>query len=166
MGAQSERLSYEIRRGLLAHEEQSCVGDKPADLFSDLESMHPRQVDIEQNHIRVQIDGLLNGLQPVHCLDDLKLCSSLQLRTNDLAELRMVFDDENPHGHMALSSMLAKPTRPSGRERVRHDPMPRTNYAVSLLRIEGSLSKSIRAATLSRLLAALHSDLISVVRNY
>ena len=65
MGAQTERLSHDIRRGLLAHEEKSCVGGEPADLFSDLESMHLRQVDIEQNQIRLQFFGLLNGLQPI-----------------------------------------------------------------------------------------------------
>ena len=73
MGAQTERLSHDVRRGLLAHEEKSCVGGEPADLFRDLESMHLRQVDIEQNQIRLQFFGLLNGLQPIRRLDGLEL---------------------------------------------------------------------------------------------
>jgi hypothetical protein len=73
MGAQTERLSYDIRRGLLAHEEKSCVGGQLADLFRGLESIHLRQVDIEQNQIRLQFFGLPNGLQPIRCLDGLEL---------------------------------------------------------------------------------------------
>jgi hypothetical protein len=96
IGAQTERLSYDIRRGLLAHEEKSCVGDEPADLFSDLESMHLWQVDIEQNQIRLQLFGLLNGLQPIRCLDGVEIRPSSKRRTNEMAERRMVLDDENP----------------------------------------------------------------------
>jgi len=51
--AQTECLSHDVRRGLLAHEEKSCVGGEPADLFSNLESMHLRQVEIEQDQIRL-----------------------------------------------------------------------------------------------------------------
>src|SRR5688572_10496972 len=104
MGAQTERLSYDIRQGLLAHEEQSCVGGEP-DLFSDLESMQLRQIDIEQNHIRLQFFGLLNGLQPIRRLDGLKLRPSLKRRTNETAERRMVLDDENPQRHMDVTSL-------------------------------------------------------------
>src|SRR5580765_8240323 len=97
MGAQAERLSHDIRRGLLAHEEQSCAGNEPADLLSDLESMQLRQIDIEQNQIRLQFFDLLNGLQPIHRLEDLELCSSLKRPTRDTTERRIVLDDENPH---------------------------------------------------------------------
>src|SRR4030095_12910363 len=100
MGAQTERRSYDIRRGLLADEEHSCVGGEPADPFSDLESMQLRQIDIEQNQIRLQFFGLLNGLQPIRRLDGLELRPSLKRRTNETAERRMVLDDENPQGHM------------------------------------------------------------------
>src|SRR5947208_24866 len=100
MGAQTERLSYDVRRGLLAHEEQSCAGGEPADLLSDLEPMQLRQADVEQNHIRLQLYGLLNGLHPIHRLEDLELCALLKLRPNELAELGMVLDDENPQGHI------------------------------------------------------------------
>ena len=81
-GAQTERLSYDVRRGLLAQEEQPCVGGEPADLSSDLEAMHGRQVDIEQDQIRLQLFGLLNGLQSVRRLDDLesaRRCSAAQM---------------------------------------------------------------------------------------
>ena len=98
--AQTERLSYDIRRGLLAHEEKSCVGGEPGDVFSDLESLHLRQVDIEQNQIRPHFFGLLNGLQPIRRLDGLELRPSLKRRTNETAERRMVLDDENPQPHM------------------------------------------------------------------
>ena len=99
MGAQTERLSDDIRRGLLAHEEQSCVGGETVDLFRDLESMQLRQVDIEQNQIRLQFFGLLDGLQPILRLDGLELRPSLKRRTNETAERRMVLDDENPQRH-------------------------------------------------------------------
>ena len=73
--------------------------------FSDLESMHLRQVDIEQNQIRLQLFGLLNGLQPIRRLDGLELRPSLKRRTNEMAERRMVLDDENPQRHMEESSL-------------------------------------------------------------
>ena len=57
---------------------RSRAGGEPADLFSDLESMQLRQVDIEQNQVRLQFFGLLNGLQPIRRLDDLELRSSLK----------------------------------------------------------------------------------------
>ena len=50
-----------------------CVGGEPGDLLSDLESMQLRQVDIKQNHIRLQFFGLLNALQPIRRLDGLEL---------------------------------------------------------------------------------------------
>jgi hypothetical protein len=102
MGDQTERLADDIRQGLLAHEEQSCVGSEPGDLFRDLESMQLRQVDIEQNHIRLQFFGLLYGLQSIGRLDGLELRSSLKLCTNETPERRMVLDDENPQWHMDL----------------------------------------------------------------
>ena len=102
-GAQTQRLSDDIRRGLLAHEEKSCVRGEPEDLSSDLESMHLRQVDIEQNQIRLQLFGPLNGLQPIRRLDGLDLRPSLKRRTNDSAELRMVLDDENPQPQLESS---------------------------------------------------------------
>ena len=43
---------------------RECVREgEPADLFSNLESMHLRQVEIEQNQIRLLL-GLLNGFNP------------------------------------------------------------------------------------------------------
>ena len=78
------------------------MGGEPADLFRDLESMQLRQVDIEQNQIRLQFFGLLNGLQPIRRLDGLELRPSLKRRTNETAERRMVLDDENPQRHMDL----------------------------------------------------------------
>ncbi len=117
MGAQTERHSYDVRQGLLAQEEQSRVGGEHGDLFSDLESMQLRQIDIEQNHVRLQFFGLLNGLQPIRRLDDLELRPSLKLRTNETAERRMVLDDENPqwHGRDLFDVKRAytrEPTRP------------------------------------------------------
>ena len=105
MGAQAERLSYDIRRGFLAQEKQFCVGGEPTDLLRDLESMQLRQVDIEQNHIRQLFFGLLNSLQPVRCFDGLKLRSSLKRRANETAERPMVLDDENPQRHLDVSSV-------------------------------------------------------------
>ena len=81
------------------------MGGEPADLFRDLESMQLRQVDIEQNQIRLQFFGLLNGLQPIRRLDGLELRPSLKRRTNETAERRMVLDDENPQRHMEESSL-------------------------------------------------------------
>jgi hypothetical protein len=67
--------------------------------------MHLRQVDIEQNQIRLQLFGLLNGLQPIRRLDGVEIRPSLKRRTNEMAELRMVLDDENPQRHMEESSL-------------------------------------------------------------
>jgi len=103
MGAQTQRLSYDVRRGLLAQEEKSCVGSEPADLFRDLESVHLRQVDIEQNHIRLQLFGHPNSLQPIGRLDGLELRASLKRRTRELAERRMVLDHENRQRHLEES---------------------------------------------------------------
>ena len=108
MGAQTERLSYDIGRGLLAHEEQSCVGYEAADLFRDLEAMQLRQIDIEQNQIRLLGFGLLNGLQPIRCLAGLVLCASLKRRTDETAERRMVLDDENPQRHLDGSPVIGR----------------------------------------------------------
>ena len=77
--------------------------------LSDLESMHLRQVDIEQNQIRLQLFGLLNGLQPIRRLDGLELRPSLKRRANEMAERRMVLDDENPQRHLAVSSVPCQP---------------------------------------------------------
>ena len=68
--------------------------------------MHLRQVDVEQNHIRLQLFGLLNGLHPIRRLDGLELRPPLKGRTVRLAERRMVLDDENPHGHVEGYSLL------------------------------------------------------------
>ena len=100
MGAQTQRLSYDLRRGLLAHEEKSCVGSEPADLFRDLESMHRGQVDIEQNQIRLQLFGHPNSLQPIRRLEGLELRASMERRTNELAKRRIVLDDENRQRHL------------------------------------------------------------------
>ena len=85
-----------------------CVGREPADPCSDLESMQLRQVDIEQNQIRLQFFGLLKGLQPIRRLEDLELGSSLKRLTRETAERRMVLDDENPQRHMAASSVSSQ----------------------------------------------------------
>ena len=115
VGAQTERLSDDIRRGLLAHEEQSRAGGEPADLFRDLESIQLRQIDVEQNQIRLQFFGLPHGLQPIRRLDDLELRPSLKRRTNETAERRMVFHYENRQRHkgplfLAPSSQRASST--------------------------------------------------------
>ena len=69
---------------------------------SDLESMQHRQVDIEQNQVRLQFFGLAaSGLQPIRRLEGLELRPSLKRRTSDSAERRIVLDDENPQRHMA-----------------------------------------------------------------
>ena len=81
--------------------------------FSDLESMHLRQVDIEQNQIRLQLFGLLNGLQPIRRLDGLELRPSLKRRTNEMAERRMVLDDENPQRHLEESLVALPPIQES-----------------------------------------------------
>jgi hypothetical protein len=77
------------------------VGCEPADSFRYPESVQLRQIYIKQNQIWLQFFDLLNGLQPIRCLDDLELRPSLKRRTNETAEWRMVFDDENPqHRHL------------------------------------------------------------------
>src|SRR4030095_8768561 len=119
MSAQAERLSDDIRRGLLAQEEQFGVGGEPADPLRDLESMQLRQVDIEQNQVRRQFFGLLNSLQPIGCLDGLGLRSSLKRLTNETAERPIVLYDENPQRHRDVSSVV--------------DPMPRTGERMNSL---------------------------------
>jgi hypothetical protein len=69
----------------------------------NFESMHLRQVDIEQNQIRLQFVGLPNGLQPIRRLDGPEL-RLLKRRANEMAERRMVLDDENPQRHLEESS--------------------------------------------------------------
>ena len=115
MRAQTEGLSHDTRRGLLAHEEKSSVGGEPGDLCSDVESMHPRQVDIEQNHIRLQLFGLPNGLQPIRRLDGLELRPSLKRRTSELPERRMVLDDENRQRHSGVTVAPPAKKRPQRR---------------------------------------------------
>src|SRR6185503_5594121 len=137
MGAQAERLSYDIRRGLLAHEEQFCVGGEPADLLRDLESMQLRQVDIEQNQLRRQFCGLLNSLQPIRRLDGLELRSSLKRFTHETAERPMVLHDENPQRHNRLVSQT---------ERSRAEFTPDAN---SVQRVE-SISATGSSASASR----------------
>ena len=126
IGAQAERLSDDLRRGLLAHEEKARVGGEPADSFRDLESIHLRQVDIEQNQIRLQRFDLLNGLQAIRCLGDLELRPSLKHRANELAERRMVLDDENPQRHSGVTITPPAMKRPPRGVRMKKgDGLPR-----------------------------------------
>ena len=62
--------------------------------------MHRRQVDIEQNQVRLQFFGLPDGLQPIRRLESLELRPSLKRRADHTAERRMVLDDENPERHL------------------------------------------------------------------
>jgi hypothetical protein len=57
-------------------------------LFHDLESIQLRQIDIEQNQVRLKFVGLPHGLQPIRRLGDLELRPLLQRRANDTAERR------------------------------------------------------------------------------
>ena len=50
---------------------QACSRSKAANPLSDLESVHLRQVDVEQNQVRLQLLGLLNGHHPVRRLNGL-----------------------------------------------------------------------------------------------
>jgi len=84
--------------------------------------MQLRQVDIEQNQIRLQFFGLLKGLQPICRLEDLELGSSLKRLTRNAAERRMVLDDENPQWHLTVSSV------PSVMGARPNNPMPRTVF--------------------------------------
>ena len=61
--------------------------------------MHLRQVDIEQNQIRLQLFGFLDRLEPIRRLNGLELRPSLKRCTNQMAERRVVLDDENPERH-------------------------------------------------------------------
>src|SRR6187549_2981706 len=65
--------------------------------------MQLRQIDIEQNQIRLQCFGLLDGLQPIYRLDGLELRASLKRRTDETAERRMILDNENPQRHLDVS---------------------------------------------------------------
>src|SRR5687768_1806550 len=103
MGAQTKRLPYDVRRGLLAHEEKSGARSQPADLLRDLESIHLRQVDVEQNQIGLQFSGLPNRLQPVRRLHGLELRPFVQRHANEAAEQFMVLDDENPQRHSGVT---------------------------------------------------------------
>src|SRR5688572_21937619 len=51
--AETEPVSDDVRRRLLAHEDKFRVRREPADPCSGLESMQLRQIDIEQNQIRL-----------------------------------------------------------------------------------------------------------------
>ena len=82
---------------------------------------------------RIKLYGLLNGLQPVRRLEDLELCALLKLRANELAELRMVLDDEHPQGHMAMSSVPCQANQSGKRKLPNQDPKPRTGFRTSLL---------------------------------
>jgi len=64
-------------------------------VFRDLESVHLRQVDVEQNQVGLQFSGLLDGLQAIRGLGNLKFRPALKLRTNETAERCMVFYEEN-----------------------------------------------------------------------
>ena len=92
----SKGLSNNIRRGLLAQEEQSCLCGEPADLFGDLESPQLRQVDHQAESIRLQFFGLLNAFQSIRRFDRLELRPFLKRRTNETAKRCIVLDDENP----------------------------------------------------------------------
>ena len=77
--------------------------------------MHLRHVDIEEDQIGLQLFGLLNGLQPSAASMVSELRPSLKRRTNELAEPRMVLDDENPHRHhgLATNSLLRRDESPA-----------------------------------------------------
>jgi hypothetical protein len=66
--------------------------------------MQLRQIDIEQDQIRLEGFGLLNRLQPIDRLDGLDLRASLKRGTDKTAERRMVLDDENPQRHIVSST--------------------------------------------------------------
>jgi hypothetical protein len=80
------------------------VGGESADLFRNFESMHLRQVDIEQNQIRLQFFGLPKSRQPILSLDGLEPRPSLKRRAGEMAERRIVLDDENPQRHSGIQS--------------------------------------------------------------
>src|SRR5688572_33279611 len=72
MAAEVERLSDDLRRGLLAHEDHPCRGSESVNVLRHLEPIHLREMDVEQNHVRPQCLDLLNGLEPIRRLDDLE----------------------------------------------------------------------------------------------
>src|SRR5688572_7216548 len=61
--------------------------------------MHLRHVDVEQNQVRLQFFGLPNSLQPIRRLHRVELRALLKRRANEMAEPRMILDDENPQRH-------------------------------------------------------------------
>ena len=66
----------------------------------DLESVHLRKVDIEQDQVRLKFPGLLDGLESIRRLEGLAALTLLKRRADEIAEPRMVLDDENPQQHM------------------------------------------------------------------
>ena len=90
------------------------MGSEPGELCSDVESMNPRQVDIEQNHIRLQRFGLPNGLQSIRRLDGLELRPSLKRRTSELSKRRVVLDDENRQRHSGVTVRPGEGAPPAG----------------------------------------------------
>jgi hypothetical protein len=95
-GSQAESFLHYQRRRFLAHEENPGVGGEFANETSGVESIHSGESDVEENQVRVQFGGLLNGVESVKgFLDDLQAGFFHEDSANQFSEGFEVFDQEN-----------------------------------------------------------------------
>jgi hypothetical protein len=95
---------YQFRGRLLTEEQDFCRKSELAQSPADLKTVQAGQSDIQQNQIRLQPFGLLDGFHPILSLDDLKLSRLLQQRMDESAELCKTIDYQYLKGlHYPLS---------------------------------------------------------------
>src|SRR5262245_3912051 len=91
--AQTKGFFYDFRRRFQANEQKFCVGSNRPNPLGGLYSIQALQADIEQNQIRLQLFGQLNGFQSVwHFPNYSELRPVLKPQTNKSAKSLMVFD--------------------------------------------------------------------------
>src|SRR5215469_273765 len=83
---------YDIGGRLLTAEQDFCCRSKALNPFSYLYSIQPRQADIKQNQLGIQLFCLLDGFQPVRGFGHLKNSHLLEERAGEPAKRFKVID--------------------------------------------------------------------------
>lgn len=67
-----------------------------ADAAQHVEAVEAGQSQVEQHHVGVALDGLVQTVDPVGD-DDHRVPLGLQVARRGLGQRRLIFDEQNPH---------------------------------------------------------------------
>ena len=90
-----EAFPNDVGGGFHAHEHHSCAGYPVANLPGGFHAVHFREANVEQDQVRLEVTGELDGFHAIGSLsDNPELRPLCELEKNGSSDSFVVFDDQ------------------------------------------------------------------------